>query len=227
MPAPLSIIIPTFNAGEELIACLSALTPGLESQLVREVIVVDGGSTDKTILYAYEAGARVIVGASGRGHQLKAGGVNARGDWLLFLHADSFLEQNWADCVINHIEASPKKAAHFQLAYRSDAKEARWLETRANRRANWFGLPYGDQGIFLSRRLYDEIGGFQNQPLMEDVALVRALGKSRLSALKSRSFTSAEKYERDGWRKRAYGNAWLLTRYLLGADPIALAREYR
>lgn len=227
MPAPLSVIIPTYNAGEELISCLQALTPGLDRGLIREVIVVDGGSQDKTILYAFEAGARVICGVKGRGRQLRAGARNARGDWFLFLHADTFLEANWADAAINHMEHSPQKAAHFSLAYRSEAKEARWLEARANRRSNWFGLPYGDQALFLKRSLYEEKGGFPDQPLMEDVELVRKLGKSSLSALPSRAFTSADKYERDGWRKRAYANAWLLTRYLLGASPHKLAEEYR
>ncbi|MAK60648.1 MAG: glycosyl transferase [Ponticaulis sp.] len=227
MPAPLSIIIPTLNAGEDLISCLQSLTPGLQTGLVRELLIVDGGSSDKTVLYAYEAGARVICGASGRGRQLRAGAENARGDWLLFLHADSFLEQNWADALIGHMQAAPERAAYFQLAYRSDASEARWLEARANRRAKWFGLPYGDQGLFLSRSLYEAVGGFPDQPLMEDVAIVRALGKSRLSGVTARAFTSAEKYERDGWRKRAYANAWLLTRYMLGASPEKLAQKYR
>jgi hypothetical protein len=89
------------------------------------------------------------------------------------------------------------------------------------------GLPYGDQGILISRHLYDEIGGFEDVPLMEDVIIARTLGKSRLKLLPAKANTSAAKYERDGWRNRAWKNAWILTRFLLGASPAALAKEYR
>ena len=226
MPAPISVIIPTLNAGDALESCLQALAPGVAAQLIREVIVVDGGSSDRTILPAYQSGARVICSAPGRGRQLRTGGVNAKGDFFLFLHADTFLEGSWADNLLRHLESDPQKAAAFTLAYRSPSPQARWLEKRANGRARLFGLPYGDQGLFISRQLYDETGGFPDQPLMEDVALIRKIGKSRLAILEARAFTSADKYERDGWRKRAYSNALLITRYFLGASPEKLAKKY-
>ena len=227
MPAPLSIVIPAFNAGSEIEACLSALAPGVTANLIREVLVVDGGSSDRTLLYAHEAGARVISGSKGRGRQLQTGAANAQGDWLLFLHADSFLEKSWADAVRAHIRDHSSQAGYFSLAYRSDARQARWLESRGNLRANWLALPYGDQGLLIKRELYDEVGGYEALPLMEDVSIVRRLGKARLRNLGCRAFTSADKYERDGWRKRAYSNAFLLTRYLLGASPEKLAKQYR
>jgi hypothetical protein len=121
----------------------------------------------------------------------------------------------------------PGLAAAFKLKFRSDAPAARWLEARANRRARWLGLPYGDQGLLISRALYSEIGGFPDVPLMEDVMIARTLGKRRLVILDAEARTSATKYERDGWRKRAWSNAWLLTRFLLGASPEALAKAYR
>lgn len=88
------------------------------------------------------------------------------------------------------------------------------------------GLPYGDQGLLISRTLYDEVGGYADVPLMEDVMLVRRIGKRRLSFLSAEARTSAAKYERDGWHKRSWQNAWLLTRFLLGASPEKLAKHY-
>ena len=227
MPAPLSIIIPTLNAASGLPECLQALMPGLELGLIREVIVSDGGSDDATPRIAGDTGATWITGASGRGAQLAAGADTARGDWLLFLHADTYLSPDWAERAAHHMERRAESAAAFTLRYRSDDRAARWLEARANRRARMFGLPYGDQGLLISRKLYDAVGGFADVPLMEDVMIARALGKKRLVLLSADARTSAEKYERDGWRKRAWSNAFLLTRFLLGTKPEILAKAYR
>lgn len=200
--------------------------PGLAAGLVREVILADGGSTDATPAIGEEAGCLVITSNPGRGSQLRAGAEAARGDWLLFLHADTSLSPDWVERAIAHMDRSPTKAAAFTLAYRSDAAEAQWLARRANRRARWLGLPYGDQGLLIHRDLHDAVGGYPDQPLMEDVAIIRAIGRRRLVLLSAQARTSAAKYERDGWRRRAYSNAWLLIRYLLGASPESLARKY-
>ena len=227
MPAPLSIIIPTLNAAADLPLCLESLLPGLEAGLIREVIVADAGSSDATRAIAGASGATVIDCAAGRGRQLRAGADAARGEWLLFLHADTALSRDWAERAAVHMGTRPGMAAAFTLKYRSDAGAARWLEARANRRARWFGLPYGDQGLLITRALYNEIGGYADIPLMEDVRIVRAIGKARLVILAAEARTSAAKYERDGWRRRAWKNAWLVARYLMGAPPEALAKVYR
>ena len=104
---------------------------------------------------------------------------------------------------------------------------AKRIAARANRRARWLGLPYGDQGLLLPRALYDEVGGYEDLPLMEDVRIVQKIGKSRISILSAEARTSAAKYERDGWRKRSWHNAMLISRYLLGASPQKLAAKYR
>ena len=226
MPAPISVIIPALNAACDLPLCLESLMPGLEAGLIREVVLADGGSTDATKAIADDAGAAIVSSAPGRGTQLVAGKKAARGDWFLFLHADTALSRDWAERAGDHISHNASKAATFTLAFRSDAPEAKWLASRANARTRRFGLPYGDQGLLISRALYDEIGGYKDQPLMEDVAIARALGKRRIVLLSAEARTSAEKYERDGWRKRAYRNAWLLARYLLGASPEKLAKVY-
>ncbi|WP_084417914.1 TIGR04283 family arsenosugar biosynthesis glycosyltransferase [Henriciella litoralis] len=227
MPAPISLIIPTLNAAASLPVCLESVMPGLEAGLVREALIVDGGSTDATADMAEAAGARFISADKGRAAQLIEGANQARGDWLFFLHADTVLSRDWAERVIDHIRNAPSKAAVFTLAYRSDHPMAKRVAARANRRARWLALPYGDQGLLISRALYDEIGGYDAVPLMEDVRIVQAIGRKRLTILSAEARTSAAKYERDGWRKRSWHNAWLITRYLMGASPDKLARQYR
>ena len=226
MPAPLSIVIPTLNAEAELPLCLESLMPGLEAGLIREVIVADGGSDDATAKIAGAMGANLVTGARGRGAQLAAGAAAARGDWLMFLHADTALSRDWAERTSDHVMTKPDYAAFFELRFRSDARAARTLEKRAGRRARMLGLPYGDQGLLISRKLYDEVGGYPDVPLMEDVMIVRAIGKRQLVQLNAEARTSAAKYERDGWRKRSWHNALLLTRFLLGASPEDLAKRY-
>lgn len=227
MPAPLSIIIPALNAEADLPLCLGSLMPGLESGLIREVILVDGGSEDQTCRIAQGSGAKVLTApTTGRAAQLRHGAEHARGDWLLFLHADTALSRDWAERAKAHFAKRPQDAAVFTLAFRSDAPMAKRIAARANRRARLLGLPYGDQGLLVSRKLYGQVGGYPDVPLMEDVEIVRAIGKKRLSILSAEARTSAAKYERDGWRKRSWRNALLISRYLLGASPEKLAKHY-
>ena len=225
MLASVSVVIPTLNAESHLPGNLSSLAPGLGAGLIKEAIVVDGGSQDRTIEIACDAGCRVISSPKGRGRQLRTGGVNARGDWLLFLHADTRLADGWVDALRDHMQR-PERAAAFKLVFDSDEKQARWLERRAALRVRLLGLPYGDQGLFIHKNLYFEIGGFTDQPLMEDVDIIRRIGRRRLDILDVQAVTAADKYERDGWRKRAWRNAFLLIRYFLGASPAKLARSY-
>lgn len=227
MPAPLSIIIPAYNAQADLPLCLASLMPGLESGLLREVLLVDGGSEDQTRRIAEGSGATVLTAPTkGRAAQLRHGAEHARGDWLLFLHADTALSRDWAERVMAHISDTPDKAAAFTLAYRSDHPMALKVAARANWRARTFGLPYGDQGLLISAKHYQVIGGYAQIPLMEDVKIAQAIGKQRLTILSAEARTSAAKYERDGWRKRSSRNTALLLRYLLGAKPEKLARDY-
>ena len=165
--------------------------------------------------------------SKGRAAQLRHGAEHARGDWLLFLHADTALSRDWAERAKSHIADRPDEAAAFTLAYRSDHPMAKTVARRANWRARSLGLPYGDQGLLLSRKLYSEVGGYPDTPFMEDVKIVRALGKKRrINILSAEARTDAEKYDRDGWRKRSWRNAILVTRYFLGASPEKLAKSY-
>lgn len=227
MPAPISVIIPARDAASQLTGCLSALFAGVEDGLVREVIVSAAASNDPAMKdIAEEAGAIWLEGRPGRGTQLRAGAKIARGDWLLFLHADTWLSVDWTKAARAHLRDAPAKAGAFKLVFRSHSRRARIVEALTNWRARTFGLPYGDQGLLISRALYDELGGFADVPLMEDVIMSRALGKARLVQLPAAAATSGARQERDGWFGRSLRNLWLLFRFYRGASPETLAKAY-
>lgn len=225
MRAPLSIVIPTLNAEAELPDCLAALIEGLGTGLVREVLVTDGGSGDGTLTIARAAGAEVIRGPRGRGGQLRRGVAAARGAWVMILHADTRLSDGWSGAVLAHIGKGDGRAGYFRLGFRSGGRPGRIVAGWANLRARVFGLPYGDQGLVVSRAAYEAVGGFRDIALMEDVAIVRAL-KGRLTQLDARAMTSAVRYRRQGWVRRGARNWALMIRFLAGADPNRLARAY-
>ncbi len=225
MPATLSIVIPTLNAETALPETLDALLPGVGAGVIREVIVSDAGSTDGTQVLAKEAGAEVVTGQPGRGGQLRRGAQVARGEWMLFLHADTHLPANWVGAVMTHIAAQPEKAAVFRLAFRAGGMMSAVTAGWANLRTRLFSLPYGDQGLLISRALYDQIGGYPDQPLMEDVAIARRL-KGRVVLLPETASTDAGRYLAEGWVRRGGRNLILLMRYCLGASPKALAARY-
>lgn len=225
MPAPISVVIPTLNAAGGLAATLAALMEGLDAGLIRELIVSDGGSEDETVAIADAAGAVIAHGPAGRGGQLARGCEAAKGDWILLLHADTQLSHGWAEAVAQHI-AARSEAAHFRLEFDAMGLAPRIVARWANLRSRMFGLPYGDQGMLIRRAHLAEIRGVPCLPLMEDVALARAL-RGRLVALDAVACTSAERYLRDGWVRRGFRNWAILARYLAGADPEVLARTYR
>ncbi|MEM9031406.1 MAG: TIGR04283 family arsenosugar biosynthesis glycosyltransferase [Pseudomonadota bacterium] len=226
MPAPISVIIPTFNAAQTLPGCLAALMVGLEFSVIRDLVVSDGGSDDDTCRIADAAGAEVVTGPRGRGGQLARGAAAAKGRWLLLLHADTYLAPGWPNACFDHINAHEDKVGYFQLAFRAHGTMPRIVARWANIRSDLFGLPYGDQGLLVSRETLAQAGGIPDMPLMEDVALARAF-RGRLRRLDCTAHTSAERYLQEGWIRRGARNQITLTRYFLGADPKDLASSYR
>ncbi len=220
MPAPLSVIIPTLSAGDRLQDCLVALMEGLEAGLIADLVVSDGGSTDDSVAIADAWGAHIVTGPASRGGQLRRGCEAAKGAWFLVLHADTVLEPGWTQAVGAHLKSH--KAGYFRLRFdRGGRVVAAW----ANLRAKLFGLPYGDQGLLVPRSLYTRVGGYRDMPLMEDVAMARAL-KGQLVALDAVAVTCADKYHAQGWVRRGSRNLWTLLRYFTGADVATLARAY-
>ncbi|WP_040605188.1 TIGR04283 family arsenosugar biosynthesis glycosyltransferase [Sagittula stellata] len=224
MRAPITVLMPTLDAAAHMPRALASLGEGLTQGLIRELVVSDGGSTDATLDIADAAGAVIVTGPASRGGQLRRGAAEARADWLMVLHADTILEEGWNRPVAEAIRA--RQAGYFTLRFDARGLAPRVVAGWANLRARTFGLPYGDQGLLLPLSLYHEAGGYPDIPLMEDVALARAL-RGRLKPLDVTATTSAERYRKQGWIVRGGRNLSTLTRYLAGADPETLARRYR
>ena len=221
MAAPISVIIPTLDAEAELSACLLGLVEGLDAGLVTELVISDGGSSDETCKLADAWGAKIETGPPSRGGQLRRGCAAARGGWFLVLHADTVLAPGWSEAVAEHLSQS--KAGYFRLRFdRGGRAVAAW----ANMRARVFGLPFGDQGLLIRRDLYERVGGFADQPLMEDVAMARAL-RGKLTAIDADAVTSAARYRAQGWARQGARNLWKQARYFAGVSPEVLARSYR
>lgn len=218
-------MIPTLEAGETVAGLVGALAA---SSLVGEVLVADGGSRDESAALAAAAGARVIEAPRGRGTQLARGAAAARGEWLLFLHADCRPEAGWEEAVERFL-AMPGAAAtagYFTLVLDDPGPAARRLERIVAWRCRLFALPYGDQGLLIGRRLYDAVGGYRPLPLMEDVDLARRLGRRHLAPIGARIIASARRYRAGGYWRRPARNLFCLGLYFLGLPPARIARLY-
>ncbi|HJO96592.1 MAG TPA: TIGR04283 family arsenosugar biosynthesis glycosyltransferase [Rhodospirillales bacterium] len=220
----LSIVIPTLDAADSLAATLGAVTGG-----GAEVIVADGGSVDATRTIAEGHGATVVAASRGRGAQLAEGAGRASGRWLLFLHADTVPGAGWAEAVAKFTAdpANHDRAAVFRFALDDGGAAPRLLERGVAWRCRVLGLPYGDQGLVIGRGFYDAIGGYRALALMEDVDLVRRVGRRRLCILDVAAVTSAKRYRAGGYLRRPLLNLCCLGLYFLGVAPAVLARFYR
>ena len=224
----LSIVIPTLNCGRLLGPTVEALVPGALSGLVSQLVISDGGSTDATLTIADAVGAEVVAGGPGRGAQLARGAEAAKGRWLMFLHADTVLAPNWPDKTRQFIgEGDEARAASFRFRLDDRRLRARVVERIVGLRCRLFVLPYGDQGLLISRRLFDQLGGYQPLVLMEDVDLVRRIGRRRLTILDHDAVTSAERFLRDGYVRRTTRNLACLGLFYAGMAPERIARFYR
>lgn len=220
----LSIVIPALNEQHSLALLLDDIAT-LRTTI--EMIVVDGGSTDDTCHVARLGGARVVESERGRGLQLRVGAQHATAPMLCFLHADVRIPLEARRTLDTIAHAGERGAWAFRLRIDGARRAYRVIEWSANARSSLFALPYGDQGLVIARARYDEAGGYPDVPIMEDVALARSLRRTGgITLLEASLLVSARRWERDGVIRRSIRNAWLLTRYLTGTTPSALARRY-
>jgi rSAM/selenodomain-associated transferase 2 len=221
----LSIIVPTLNEAEEIVRTLQPL------QTLRtwghEVIVVDGGSIDATVDAARSLADQVIEAARGRARQMNAGAAITTGDVLLFLHADTCLSSSADRCIKKALRGTVRQWGRFDVRLSGRHPLLRMVERAMNLRSRLTGISTGDQAIFVRRDAFEQVGGFADIPLMEDIALSQALRRlSRPACIKKKVVTSSRRWERHGII-RTIIKMWLLRlRFFLGADPVHLARHY-
>jgi rSAM/selenodomain-associated transferase 2 len=214
-------IIPTLNAA----GCLGRTLASLEGVTA---IVADGGSRDDTVAVARANGARVVETVPGRGGQLRTGADAAQTVWMLFLHADTVLEAGWrgpAETFMSRAGAH-EEAAVFRFALDDPAPAARRLERMVAWRNRVLALPYGDQGLLIHRSLYDRLGGFRPLTIMEDVDIIRRIGRRRITVLAPHAITSARRWQAEGWLKRSARNLLCLALYYLWVPPHLIKRIY-
>jgi glycosyltransferase involved in cell wall biosynthesis len=215
----ISVIIPTLNAAATLPATLESLIPAAVQGLVREVLVVDGGSTDATLKIADGFGAVTISGGPLRANRLTVGAQLARFPWLLFIDPDCALDPGWereAGHLIGKVEDGNRSptAAVFRFALDDSGIEPRATERLARWSAALLGLAHAEQGLLIPRTLYAEVGGFKPYPLLEDVDLSRRVGRRRLMTFRSTAVSNANRFRQQGYFGRAlryYGCLGLYT----------------
>jgi len=223
MPPTVSVVIPVLFDADAVSALLTSLSAGLDV----EIILVDGDADSRLdALVGGRPGVMLHRTERGRGRQMNAGATSATGEWVLFLHADSTLPPGW----LAAIAELPGNVAGgwFQFALDDPAWQARVIERLTAWRVTLLRLPYGDQGVFVRRGVFERLGGFKDFPLMEDVEFVRRLVRAgRMVELPLPLLTSARRWRRDGWFRRSTMNVLLVALYYIGVRPERLARWYR
>jgi rSAM/selenodomain-associated transferase 2 len=181
---------------------------------------VDGGSTDGTTQRAKETGATVLASKPGRARQMNAGAARAEGGSLLFLHADTLLPSGWPEVVPRTLCAPGVVAGAFRFSIAGNFRGKSFIEWTTGIRSRWLQRPYGDQGLFLTRALFEEMGGFADLPIMEDYEFaIRLRQRGRIVTVSEATLTSGRRWQKLGVLRTTVRNQWLLAAYHLGVPP--------
>lgn len=218
----LSIIIPTLNEEVSLVETLQSI-----SGRGHEIIVVDGGSEDRTRLIARKFTPVVIQSHRGRGRQQHEGACRAQGDALIFLHADTRLPKRFEGWVRDALRDPLVAFGAFHLGHEPSSAFLKLISLMANLRSRLLKMPYGDQALFMRRSLYFRAGGFRDLPIMEDVDLVQRLNRmGQFKLVRGTVRTSARRYDGEGLLYTTLRNWAIIIRYLFGQSPERLQRFY-
>ena len=222
---PISIIIPVFNEA----AIIENTLGQLQDNQHIELIVVDGGSSDRTVALAEKMGVTVITVTNlGRASQMNAGAAIAKGEYLLFLHVDTQLPTNYQELVVTTLSQPQVIAGAFELAIGGAAKSLRLVEILVKVRSHLFSLPYGDQAIFLTKKVFTEIGGFPDLPIMEDFELIQSLKRQgKIAIAPATVITSPRRWQSLGVLQTTLVNQLIIIGYYLGISPLTLKNFYR
>jgi rSAM/selenodomain-associated transferase 2 len=221
-----SIVIPALNERVVLPPTLAELQPARREG--HEVILVDGGSDDGTPEVAGGYVDLLVVEDRGRARQMNAGARQAGGDTLLFLHADTLLPWDSLQGMLREFPASGRCWGRFDVRLSGRRRAFRMIETMINLRVRWSAIATGDQAIFVRRGVFEEVGGYPEIAVMEDIALTRRLKRrSRPLCLRQRVTTSSRRWEERGVTRTILLMWWLRLAFVLGADPDHLAASYR
>jgi len=221
----ISIIVPVLNEAQGISESLAALAP-LRAR-GHELIVVDGGSSDGTAALARGAADRVVSAPRGRASQMNAGAALARGEVLVFLHADTRLPENAGARILQGLAASGRAWGRFDVRIEGASAFLPVIAFFMNLRSRATGIATGDQAIFVRRDAFERAGRFPSLELMEDIALSRSLKRvSRPLCLADKAVTSGRRWERHGVLRTVFLMGWLRLAFFLGAAPARLARFY-
>jgi rSAM/selenodomain-associated transferase 2 len=219
-----TIVIPTLNEEAEIQACLMRLQKFREDGL--EVIVVDGGSIDKTPQLAAGHCDQFISTRGGRAAQMNAGARKAKGKFIFFLHVDTQLPEKFK-ALISAIEADTFCWGRFDVKLSGEHWSFRVIESMMNLRSRLTGIATGDQLMFVSRKLFREVDGFPEIALMEDIAMSQKLKYiASPLCLRQKVLTSSRRWEKHGIISTMLKMWWLRFSYFMGVDPVRLARQY-
>ncbi len=221
----ISVILPVLNEQELLPQTLQAIQNHGDENV--EIIVSDGGSTDKTLEIARNYTDKVISAQRGRGNQMNRGASLAKGDVLFFLHGDSRIGLGGMEAIRNAFQDKHVVGGAFSLVIDSSHVGLKLISGMANFRTWMTHIPYGDQGIFVKRAVFDRLGGFGDLPLMEDLDFCRRLKREgRMMILNDKMMTSPRRWEKEGILKVTIRNQFFLLLYYMGLSPANFIRWY-